>query len=126
MPGDAMPSSLEIKIRHLLWSIGSAITRDHLLPAHIGLQRLGDRDGAVMALKVLDDRDHRAADRQPGTVERVHGLGSLPSAGAIARLHALGLEGAAIRAAGNLAIGVLRRQPNLEVVGLLRRETHIA
>src|ERR1700730_18966870 len=110
IPGDPMPSSLEIRIRHLLWSIGSAIRRDHLLPAHIGLQRLGDLDGAVVALKVLEDRDHRPADRQTGAVQGMHGLRALAACGAVARLHALGLEGAAIGAAGNLAIGVLRRQ----------------
>src|SRR5260370_28692156 len=116
-----MPSSFEIRIRHLSRSIGlSAIASDHLLPAHIGLERLGDRDGAVVALKVLEDRDHRAADRQTRAVEGVHRLRPLAFRRTVARLHALRLERAAIRTAGNLAIGALAWQPNLQVVGLLR------
>src|SRR5207302_9200204 len=120
MPGDSIPSSFEIRIRHLLRSIGlSAMGLDYLLPAHIGLQRLGDRDGAVVALKVLEDRDHRAADRQAGAVQRMHRPRPLALCGPVARLHALRLERAAIRAAGDLAIGTLARQPNFQVVGLL-------
>src|SRR5262249_59139924 len=45
---------------------------------------------------------------------------------AAARLHAPRLELAAIRATRDLAIGVLPRQPDLDVEGLLRREAHIA
>src|SRR4029453_15779268 len=96
MPGDAMPSSLEIRIRHLLWSIGSAIACDHLLPAHIGLHRLRDRDSAVVALKVLDDGDNCAADCEAGAVQRVHGLRALAAGRAVARLHAPALEGATL------------------------------
>src|SRR5713101_2953690 len=61
MPGEAMPSSLEIRIRQLARSIcPSAMIPDHLLTAHIRLQRLGDRDRAVMALEVLEDRDRKS------------------------------------------------------------------
>src|SRR5712691_6090217 len=99
MPGEAMPSSLEIRIRHLARSIcPSAIIPDQLLAAHIGLQRLGNRHGAVMALEVLEDRNHRAADREGGAVEGMHRPRPLPSRRPAARLHALGLERAAIRA----------------------------
>src|SRR5437588_12285003 len=108
MPGDSMPSSFEIRIRHLSRFIGwSAIAFDYLLPAHIGLQRLGDRDGAVVALKVLEDRDHRAADRQAGAVQRMHRPDPFPFRRTVTGLHTLRLERAASRAAGNLAIGGL-------------------
>src|SRR6202048_2822117 len=43
-----------------------------------------------------------------------------------ARLHAPRLELATHRARRNLAIGILAWQPDLDVVGLLRGETHIA
>jgi len=43
-----------------------------------------------------------------------------------AGLHAARLEGLEIGAGRNLAIGVLRRQPDFEVVGLGRREAHVA
>src|SRR5712691_4197645 len=127
MPGEAMPSSLEIRIRHLARSIcRSAMISDRLLTAHIGPQRLGDRDRAVMALEVLEDRDHRAAKREAGAVEGMHRARALASCRPVARLHALGLERAAIRAARNLAVGVLAREPDLDIVGLARGESHIA
>src|SRR5271154_231931 len=115
MPGEAIPSSLEIKIRHRSRSIGrSAMIPDDLLAAHIALQCLGDRNRPVMALKVLEDRDHRAANRETGTVEGMHRPRALFAGRPVARLHALGLERAAIRAARNLAIGVLAGEPDLD------------
>src|SRR5262249_2962855 len=68
MPGERIPSSFEIRIRHLSRLIGSAILSDRLLSTHIGVQRLGDHDSAVGGLKVLEDRDQGAADREPRTV----------------------------------------------------------
>ena len=43
--------------------------------AHVGHQRVGDGDGAVGLLVVLQDGDQRAADGEAGAVERVHVLG---------------------------------------------------
>src|SRR5712691_3976863 len=127
MPGEAMPSSLEIRIRHLASSMCRlAIVPNHFLTAHVGLQRLGDRNRAVMALEVLDDRDHRAADREGGAVEGMHRARALASRRPIARLHPLGLERTAIRAARDLTIGVLAGEPDLDVVGLARGEPHVA
>src|SRR6266568_5032382 len=122
MPGEAMPSSLEIRIRHLASSMcRSAIVPNHFLTAHVGLQGLGDRNRAVMALEVLDDRDHRTADREGGAVQRVDRLQAVHEAfalTAIAGLHTTRLERPAIRAARDLAIGVLAGEPDLDVVGL--------
>src|SRR5215472_3810255 len=42
-----------------------------------------------------------------------------------ARIHAPRLEVAALRAARNLAIGVLAREPYLDVVSLARRKAHV-
>src|SRR3546814_9042590 len=56
-------------------------------------------------------------------------LGALSPLGALgpkARLHAAGLEVAAVRAARDLAVGALPRQPDLNVVGLAGREAHVA
>ena len=50
----------------------------------------------------------------------------LPPLGAVAGVHAPRLEIAAHRAGRDLAIGVLAGQPDLDVVGLLRGEAHVA
>src|SRR5216683_252094 len=103
IPGDPMPSSFETRMRALPSSIRpSAMGLDDLLPSHIGLQRRGDRHRAVVALEVLEDRDQGPADREAGAVEGMHGQCALSACRAITRLHALRLEGAAIRAAGDL------------------------
>src|ERR1700674_5031978 len=105
MPGEAIPSSLETRIRHLARSMRqSAMIPDRLQPAHIGLQRLGDRNAAVMALEVFQDRDQRAADCEAGAIEGVNRPRPLAARRAIAGLHALRLERPAIRAARNFAI----------------------
>src|SRR3546814_17060969 len=55
-------------------------------------------------------------------------LGALSPLGALgpkARLHAAGLAVAAVRAARDLAVGALPRQPDLNVVGLSGREAHV-
>src|SRR5438128_795305 len=84
-------------------SAASGVSADYLLPAHVRLQRRRDRDGAVVPLEVLEERDHRAADRQPGAIQGVDRLRASPSPWParrpIARLHALRLERPAIRAA---------------------------
>jgi hypothetical protein len=72
--------------------------------AHIGAQRLGHLDRAVGLLVVLHHRDQRAADGHAGAVEGVHELGLAGFRIAPARLHAAGLEIAAV-GAGDLAVG---------------------
>ena len=52
--------------------------------------------------------------------------GLLVALGPVAGLHAPGLEIAADRTGGDLAIGVLAGQPDLDVVGLAGAEAHIA
>ena len=51
---------------------------------------------------------------------------SLAFFGPVARIHAAGLEIAADRAGADLAIGALPGQPDLDVIGLLRGEAHVA
>src|SRR5262245_15491582 len=114
-PAAWMPSSLVMRMRMLL---------DHLHPAHVGLQRVRHRDRAALLLIGLHDGDQRTADRDPRAVQRVHRTPDLAVPAAPARLHATRLERAAVGARGNLPISPLPRQPNLDVVGLLRREAH--
>ena len=55
----------------------SARREREAIGADEGAERLRDPDAAVLLLVLLEDRDQRAPDRQPGAVERVHepGLG---------------------------------------------------
>src|SRR6185437_9937385 len=99
---------------------------DDLEPTHIGLERVGHGDGAVGTLIVLKHGDEGAADRETGAVQGVHEAYALPFFRPEARLHAAGLELAAIGAARYLAIGVLPGQPDLEIISLARGEAHIA
>src|SRR5260370_34731380 len=59
--------------------------------AHMGLQRGRDIDAAIGALIVLQHRDQRATEREPGAIERTHEL-RLALRKAANRLHALRLE----------------------------------
>src|SRR5215467_11962993 len=127
MPGEPIPSSLVTRMRALASSMRpSAMRFDDLLPSHIGLQHRRERHRTVVALEVLEDRNEGPSDREAGAIEGVHRGRALAARGAVTRFHPLRLECPAIRAAGYLAIGALSRQPDLDIVGFLRREPHIA
>src|SRR6185312_10114015 len=131
MPGASIPSSLQTRIRACARSIPSPIGAQTLHTPHIGPQRRRNCDRAVFLLVVLDHRDQCPPDRKAGAVEGVdEAIAPCLFVGALFRLetriHPPRLELAALRAARNLAIGVLCRQPDLDVVGLARREAHIA
>src|SRR5471032_2562516 len=71
MPGAPIPSSFEMRMREFPRSIGrSNMAGDDLEPAHVGAQRLRHCDAAVRLLVVLQDRDQRAPDGEPGAVQR--------------------------------------------------------
>src|SRR5205807_2961789 len=95
-------------------------------PAHVGTQRLGDRHRAIFVLVVLEHRDQGAADGEARAVQGVHEARSFTFLGPIARAHAAGLVVAAVRAARDLAIGVLSRQPDFYVESLARGRTNVA
>ncbi len=99
---------------------------DPLEAAHVGPQHLRHRDGAVRVLVVLQHGDERAAHRHARAVQRVDEAGRLRAGGPVAGLHAARLEVAAGRAGRDLAERPLPRQPDFEVVGLARREAHVA
>src|SRR5579875_299968 len=97
-PGDSMPSSFETRMRARRRSSGkSNATGDDLDSAHVGLERVGQRDRAVGPLIVFHHRDQRAADREAGAVERVDEACSLSAFGLESRVHAALLVIAAIR-----------------------------
>src|SRR6185312_14427855 len=77
---------------------------------HVALQRIRHGDRAVFLLIGLHHRNERAADGDAGAVERVDGTHLPAFLGAIARIHAAGLEVAAHRARRNLAVRILPRQ----------------
>src|ERR1035437_4655141 len=136
-PGAWMPSSLVMRMRmewfyRLVERMASSEWRIVKAPsysllaarylghaAHIGLERLGHHDRALVVLIGLHHRDQRAADRDAGAVERVDVAFNFAVLAFVTRLHPLRLELATVGARRNLAIGVLARQPDLDVVGLL-------
>src|SRR5579875_3093041 len=92
------PSSFETRMRARRRSSGkSNATGDDLDSAHVGLERVGQRDRAVGPLIVFHHRDQRAADREAGAVERVDEACSLSAFGLETRVHAARLVIAAIR-----------------------------
>ena len=81
---------------------------DLLHAAHIGTQNLGDRDGAVGILIVLQNGGHGAAGRQAGTVESVQVARTLEVLGvAILDVGAASLEVTAVGAGADLLVGCL-------------------
>src|SRR5438105_6227893 len=124
IPGDPTPSSLVTRMRALASSMRpSAIGFDDLQASHIGLQHRWERHGAVVPLEVLEDRDEGAPNRETRAVEGVNRRRPPSLGGAIARPHPQRLKRAAIRAAGNLAIDALTRQPDFEAVAFLLRKS---
>ena len=103
------------------WYVISTHRLDRLQASHVRLKGSGNLHAAARSLIVFHDRDQRAADGQTGTVQGVHELG-LALLVAKTRLHAARLERLEIAARRDLAIGLLRRQPHLDVVGFRRGE----
>ncbi len=93
--------------------------------SHVGLERLGNVDTPVSALVIFEDRHERATNCQAGAVKGVREF-RLAALGAIARLHAAGLERFHIGAGRNFAVGVLRREPDLDIVSARAAKTHVA
>ena len=91
-----------------------------------GRSAAGIDDRAVLLLIVLENRDQRAADGEARSVQRVHELRLAGAAGAELDVRAARLERLGVAAGRDLAIRLLARQPHLDVVGLRRREAHVA
>src|SRR5579883_576454 len=91
---------------------------------HVRLQSGGNEHGTVGLLEIFEDGDPGAPDRQAVAVERVRESG-LALGVAHFDVGAAGLEILAVAARGDLAIGLLRGQPDLEVVGLGGAEAEV-
>ena len=109
-----------------LAAAASAGRSDLLESAHVGTERRWDRDGAVPFLVVLQDRDQRTPDGEARSIQRVdvfHLAGSLRTE---LDVGAARLERHRVAAGRDLAVGLLARQPDLDVVGLRGGESHVA
>ncbi len=100
--------------------------RDDGFAVHVGLEGVGDADGAVGLLVVLEDGEIGAADGEAAAVEGVDELGFLGAFGLVADVGAAGLEALEVGAGGDLAVGLLAGEPDFEVVGLGGAEAHVA
>src|SRR5579871_3269522 len=96
------------------------------LRSDIRAQDLRNHDGAVSLLIIFHDCDPRAADRQPAAVERVHELRFILAFRTEADVGTPCLIRLKIRTGRNLAIKLLPRQPDFDVVRLRRRGAHVA
>src|SRR5262245_22336364 len=109
-----MPSSLETRMRasdrFFSGALGICFC-DSFQAVHVGTQRRGNGDRAILLLEVLEDGNQGASHGKPRAVQGVDEARALLPRLAAARLHAPRLEFAAVRAARDLAIGALPRQP---------------
>src|ERR1700761_6321316 len=103
----------------------SELLRGDPVRSHIRTQRFRYRHAAIGLLGILQDRQPGATDRQPAPIQRVHILTLLAAFGAIANIRAPSLIGFKIRAGRNLAIELLARQPDFEIVRLGRTGSHV-
>src|SRR5579864_4166039 len=127
IPGELMPSSLEMRMRAAARSMGrSNIAADHRQAAHIRLEGLRHGNRPVSLLEILEHGDERAPHGKAGAVERMHEPCPLAVLRPETPLHPPCLEIAAIGAAGDFAIGALSRQPYFDVIGLARGKAHVA
>src|SRR5690606_5340181 len=71
---------------------------------------------SVLILILLADRDERTTHGETRTIESVHVTRLFFRSGAVADLSSSRLEVGKTRAAGNLTVALLRRQPNFQIV----------
>src|SRR2546429_2601437 len=93
--------------------------------AHVGPQRRGYSDGAVLLLIILDDRDNRAREGQAGSIEGVDEL-RLATLLPEADVGPARLELAEVRTGGDLEVAVVTGDIGLEVVLLPLSKPHVA
>src|SRR5262245_3724332 len=93
--------------------------------AHEIAERFRNDDAAVLFLKLLEDREPRATDGEGGAVQRVREARLCLWLRAVADLCAAGLKITEPRAARDLAVRVLTREPHLEIVALGARKREV-
>ena len=93
---------------------------------HIRLQHPGNANAAVFALKILHYSYQRAPHSQTGAVQGMQQFRLARFRVAPSRLHPARLIVSKAAAGGNLPVGVLGREPDLQVVGLPCRKTEVS
>src|SRR5258708_2837010 len=96
------------------------------IAVHVGHEDVWNFDGAVGLLVVFEDCEIGAAYGEAAAVEGVEEFALLCARGTIADVGAASLEGFEVRAGGDLAVEVLAREPDFEVVSFGGREAHVA
>src|ERR1700704_6068577 len=92
-------------------------------------QHLRYHDASIRLLIVFEDCHERAADGQPGPIDGMDKLCFcilLSDWALISNTGPPGLKSFKVAAGGDLPIVVLRREPDFDIVGLRRGESHIA
>src|SRR4051794_41002258 len=126
-PGAWIPSSFDSRIRAFDKSRGALSIRGNPIETtHVRPQDLRHDYGSVRLLKIFHHRNQAPSDGNTGAVERMDELGVLFATRPATCFHAARLKVTAVGDAGNLPVHVLTRQPDLDIVGLPRRETHVA
>src|SRR5208283_1616769 len=105
------------------WS-SKLLRRDAIRP-NVWSQHFRNQHAAIRLLVVLNNRHPCAPDCESAAVERVHQFRLLAAFRAIADVRPSRLEVRKVRAGRDLAKQSLSRQPDLDVVGLGRRETQV-
>src|SRR6266850_1763815 len=103
----------------------SSTSRGDTIGTHVWLQRFRNVDAAVGVLIIFHDRHPRPSYRQSAAVQCVNEFGLILSLRTIADVRASCLERFEIRAGGNFTEQPLPGQPDFEVVGFRRRESHV-
>jgi hypothetical protein len=92
---------------------------------HVRPERLRDEDASVFQLAILQDGHHGPPHGEAGTVQGVHEPCLALSARPVSNGGPASLEVLEITARRNLAVEALPGQPDLDVVGLGRTESHV-
>src|ERR1039457_1743511 len=126
-----IPNRAESPVRNLLSEGGTQATalkllRRDLLRTDVRTQHLRDNHAPVGLLIIFHNRNPGAAYGQSAAVQRVYKLSLVLAFGTVANVGAPCLIRLEIRARRNLAIQLLSRQPDFNVVCFRRRRSHVA
>src|SRR5262245_36214135 len=102
----------------LLFTASSAadLRANHGSPVQIWLQGFRNHHRAVLLLIIFHDGDPGSSDRQSRTVQGMNEPDLLTGAWPILYIRPAGLKSIEVAAGGNLAIGILARQPHFDIV----------
>jgi integrase len=98
-------------------------------PTHVRTQHLRYHNVSIRLLIVFEDGHERTADSQPGPIESMNKLCFCtlrPDRALISNISSPGLKCFKVAAGGDFPIVVLGRKPNLDIICLCCRKSHIA